>query len=152
MGARLPEDKGVRLLRMSKGLSRMTVQFAWNSPGATIFRIKLKQWAASRGIHTYEQLGGTLGPKWAHRNRERIASYPVDWNVLNPVRKYATQDGIVEVNLKDVECLERVHVAAVLVEEHECTFKTAMEYLAMPDNSSAKRAAFSEILNARNPF
>ncbi len=62
MESRLPEDKGVRLLRTSKGVNRMTVNFAWVSPRAAIFREKLAQFAKENGI---ADLVGMKGKIWA---------------------------------------------------------------------------------------
>jgi len=41
IGQRLPEDKGARLVRYSKGANRVNNQFGWVSPGAFMWRMKL---------------------------------------------------------------------------------------------------------------
>jgi hypothetical protein len=41
VGQRLPEDKGARLVRYSKGANRAGVRFSWLSPGAYMWRQKL---------------------------------------------------------------------------------------------------------------
>ena len=41
IGNRLPEDKGARLVRYSKGTNRVSTNFFWNTPGASLWRLKL---------------------------------------------------------------------------------------------------------------
>jgi hypothetical protein len=41
IGQRLPEDKGARLVRYSKGTNRIGIRFSWASPGAYMWRSKL---------------------------------------------------------------------------------------------------------------
>lgn len=41
LDARIPEDKGARLVRYSKRANRVGVRFAWNSVGAFMWRLKL---------------------------------------------------------------------------------------------------------------
>jgi hypothetical protein len=41
IGQRLPEDKGARLVRYSKGTNRIGIRFSWVSPGAYMWRSKL---------------------------------------------------------------------------------------------------------------
>lgn len=41
IGQRLPEDKGARLVRYSKGANRVGTRFSWVSPGAVLWRSKL---------------------------------------------------------------------------------------------------------------
>ena len=41
IGHRLPEDKGARLVRYSKGTNRVSTRFFWHTPGADLWRAKL---------------------------------------------------------------------------------------------------------------
>lgn len=41
IGQRLPEDKGARLVRYSRGTNRAGTRFTWVSPGAMMWRAKL---------------------------------------------------------------------------------------------------------------
>ena len=41
IGDRLPEDKGARLVRYSRGTNRVSTRFFWHTPGADLWRMKL---------------------------------------------------------------------------------------------------------------
>jgi hypothetical protein len=41
IGNRLPEDKGARLVRYSRGTNRVSTRFFWHTPGADLWRLKL---------------------------------------------------------------------------------------------------------------
>ena len=41
IGKRLPEDKGARLVRYSRGTNRVSTRFFWHTPGADLWRLKL---------------------------------------------------------------------------------------------------------------
>jgi hypothetical protein len=93
MGHRLPEDKGVRLLRMSRATSQMTVTFTWNSPRSTLWRLKLEAFCREQGYLTTDRLRIDHGPKWAWRLRGCIMSTPLPSHEMTRARTYPTQNG-----------------------------------------------------------
>jgi hypothetical protein len=87
VGQRLPEDKGARLLRYSKGTNRASTGFAWNSPGAAMWRAKLGTFCRMLGLNSdnYQQLlKEWFGRNWVYHLRLLILSiklpefYPVE--------------------------------------------------------------------------
>jgi len=51
IGQRLPEDKGVRLVRYSKGAAQWGCRFAWLTPGADLWRWKFGALASALGFN-----------------------------------------------------------------------------------------------------
>jgi hypothetical protein len=87
IGQRLPEDKGARLVRYSKGTNRVGTRFSWVSPGAYMWRSKLG--AFCRSLHldsdNYQTfLKEWFGKNWVYHLRPLINSiklpefYPVE--------------------------------------------------------------------------
>lgn len=74
IGQREERDKGVRLVRYSKGARRVGTQIAWVSPRAWLWRAKLAAFARSLGCLSMDDLKLRLGPKWAYRYRDIIAA------------------------------------------------------------------------------
>jgi hypothetical protein len=65
---RKTHDKKTRLLRFigyGPGDRRARTTFAWNSPGATEWRRKLKAFAELHGFRSMEQIRRKYGPRWA---------------------------------------------------------------------------------------
>jgi hypothetical protein len=56
--------KGVRLVTYSKGWSRNSPKFAWNTPNAYLWRIKVELFAKIHGCTEIYQLTEKLGPGW----------------------------------------------------------------------------------------
>ena len=75
IGQRLPEDKGARLVRYSKGANRVGTRFSWHSAGATHWRAKLGA-LCQRLNYTpedyQERLREDFGPNWVYRLRPLI--------------------------------------------------------------------------------
>jgi len=92
MEQRLPEDKGVRLLRMSRATSSMTVNFAWHSPGATLWRLKLAAWCKEQGYLTTQPVRDRFGPRWAYLLRDSILSTPLPSDEATKLRIFPTVD------------------------------------------------------------
>lgn len=76
--ARLPEDKGVKLVRMTQGVRAGNTRFQWNSKGAAEWRKKVSIYVTGC---LYERTGRViigdgyehiLGMEWVHRARDRI--------------------------------------------------------------------------------
>lgn len=75
IGQRLPEDKGARLVRYSKGTNVFGTCFSWVSPGATQWRTKLG--ALCRRLNYtpenyQERLREDFGKNWVYRLRPLI--------------------------------------------------------------------------------
>jgi hypothetical protein len=75
IGQRLPEDKGARLVRYSKGCNRAGVRFTWVSPGAYMWRQKFGTFCRMLGL-TSENHRGVLkewfGKNWVYVLRPLI--------------------------------------------------------------------------------
>lgn len=51
---------------------RTSSRFAWNSPGARLWRVKVDAWAALMGLDDYDALKAVCGPRWAYHFKEDI--------------------------------------------------------------------------------
>jgi len=87
IGQRLPEDKGARLVRYSKGTNRVGTAFFWRCPGADLWRWKLGALCRVLGLNddnyadTFRQWYGknwiqTLGPIVQSIKLHRYPSFP----------------------------------------------------------------------------
>ena len=83
MDVRNPEDKGVRLVRYSRGARVGTTRFMFNSDGAKEWRRKVAIFSEIVRTHypdlecnSIADLSEILGPTWAYRNRDFILSLP----------------------------------------------------------------------------
>lgn len=81
MQSRNEEDKGARLVRYSSKARYAVTRFSWASPGAAIWRGKVRAFAwimfEAQGITpTMVGLREALGPHWAYNWREFILSLP----------------------------------------------------------------------------
>jgi hypothetical protein len=77
IGQRLPEDKGARLVRYSKGTNRVGVQFSWASPGGHLWRSKLGMLCRMLGLNpdNYKKfLREWFGKNWVHHLLPLIAA------------------------------------------------------------------------------
>ena len=81
--ARLPEDKGVRLVRYSKGARAGTTRFMFNTAGAAEWRRKVATFAEIvKSHHPDEQISNlsdltrVLGKRWAYYHRDYILELP----------------------------------------------------------------------------
>ena len=80
---RLPQDKGVRLVRYSKGARAGTTRFMFNSEGSTEWRRKVATFAEIvKSHHPGEEITGlsdltrVLGKRWAYHHRDYILALP----------------------------------------------------------------------------
>ncbi len=77
IGQRLPDDKGARLVRYSRGTNRASTGFAWNTLGAYMWRAKLGTFCRMLGLSSdnYQQfLKEWFGRNWVYRLRPLISS------------------------------------------------------------------------------
>jgi hypothetical protein len=77
IGQRLPEDKGARLVRYSRGTNRAGTRFGWVSPGAMMWRAKLGAFCGMLNLNSdnYQQfLKEWFGRNWVYLLRPLIGS------------------------------------------------------------------------------
>ena len=77
IGNRLPEDKGARLVRYSKGANRVGTRFSWVSSGAYMWRAKLGTFCRMLGLNSdnyKEFLKEWFGKNWVYHLRPLILS------------------------------------------------------------------------------
>lgn len=81
LDARIPEDKGARLVRYTLSARQVTANFAWVSPLAKEWRTKTGELAAAVGAEDTEELAAKLGTKrWAYyMRRDFLESTPQEW-------------------------------------------------------------------------
>lgn len=75
---RKEDDKGVRLVRMSRGVRAGTVGFAWHSVGARLWRAKAGEIARNNGI-SEDELSGYYGKGWLFRNQDVVCCVIPDY-------------------------------------------------------------------------
>ena len=74
--SRLVEDKGVRLVEMSKGTRAGTTSFAWVTVGSWLWREKVRSWAASHGCANEDEVKMVFGKRWTWFQRKAIVAFP----------------------------------------------------------------------------
>jgi hypothetical protein len=77
IGQRLPEDKGARLVRYSKGTNRIGIRFTWASSGAYMWRSKLGAFCRMLGLNSDNYkifLKEWFGKNWVYHLRPLIQS------------------------------------------------------------------------------
>jgi hypothetical protein len=81
---RLPEHKGIRLVRFSKNARVGNTNFSWISLGACLWRSKMAEFAKlvrikfpAEIIEDVQDMTRVLGNKWAYLNMDYIFSIPV---------------------------------------------------------------------------
>jgi len=92
IGSRREEDKGVRLVAVSKGVKGGTTAFAWNSLRSNLWRIRVREFAIMNGCFNLDQLRVTFGPRWAWVHYETIMAIPIR---VYPTAAHARADGII---------------------------------------------------------
>ncbi len=81
LDARLPADKGARLVAMSKGARYASTRFSWASKGS-LWRLQVAAFASAMyragriPSPTWSGLRAGLGPRWCHDWRDTIARWP----------------------------------------------------------------------------
>lgn len=68
VGVREERDKGVRLFSSSSGFRPANTNFAWNTPHAWVWRMKVKEFARIRRVGSYGGLQMHFGKRWAFWN------------------------------------------------------------------------------------
>ena len=77
IGQRLPEDKGARLVRYSKGTNPVGIRFSWASPGGYMWRSKLGTFCRMLGLNPDNHktfLKEWFGKNWVYHLRPLIDS------------------------------------------------------------------------------
>jgi hypothetical protein len=92
LGNRLPEHKGIRLVRFSKNARVGNTNFSWVSIGASIWRAKMAEFAKlvrikypDEIVEDIQDLTRVLGDKWAYFNMDYIFSIPVPDTPEKPI-------------------------------------------------------------------
>ena len=70
--SRNEDHKGVRLVNYSKGWTRNSAKFAWNTTNSAEWRRKVEYFARLHGCTEMYQLTEKLGPGWCHRYLDEI--------------------------------------------------------------------------------
>lgn len=87
ISARAEEDKGVRLVRYSRGARVGTTRFAFASAGSELWRLKVATLAAilekesGRPCRDISDLSRIMGKRWAYRYRDLILKLPVGYTL-----------------------------------------------------------------------
>jgi hypothetical protein len=74
VGAREDRDKGVRLVRYSRGASNGSVAFMFASHRSRLWREQVKEFARRNGCASLDDLTEKFGKRWAYGQREAITS------------------------------------------------------------------------------
>jgi hypothetical protein len=90
IGERIEEDKGARLVRYSKGTSRCSTRFAWNSVRGWLWRQKVGRTAERIGAVELEDFREHFGPRWAWALAQVIMCVPLH---EYPSKEHARVDG-----------------------------------------------------------
>lgn len=72
VGQREHRDKGVRLVRYSRGASIGSNQFMFNSPRSRLWRAQVKLWAEKHGCADEDGIRAKFGSAWAYHHRAEI--------------------------------------------------------------------------------
>jgi hypothetical protein len=75
IGQRLPEDKGARLVRYSKGTNKVGIRFSWTSAGAYLWRSKLGTFCRMLNLNSDNYkifLKEWFGKNWVYHLRPLI--------------------------------------------------------------------------------
>lgn len=64
--ARLPDDKGVRLVNYSRRWPRSNSNFQWNTENTVRWRSNVKAFAEYHGCYSLDDLKEKFGPKWSY--------------------------------------------------------------------------------------
>lgn len=78
------DDKGVRLVRYSRGVRAGTCHFQFLTPGSAEWRAKVALFAeivqvsTGQKVGTLDDLASICGKRWAHHQRDFIAGLPLD--------------------------------------------------------------------------
>jgi hypothetical protein len=99
IGNRRSDDTGARLVRYTVKARQVGTQFAWVSPRATLYRLKLAKFAAGFGIKGMRGMKNSFGPRWAFHLGGAIAAEILD---VYPTLLHARIDGM------DTNGLERI--------------------------------------------
>jgi hypothetical protein len=132
IGQRLPEDKGARLVRYSKGTNPVGTRFSWVSPGAYMWRSKLGTFCRMLELNSdnyKEFLKEWFGRNWVYHLRPLILSIKL--------LEFSTEE-------ESRMSLRAVWTVAVTERERRCNRKRrevlATKKRMMPDSSPVKPA------------
>jgi len=87
VGQRTDEDKGARVVRyigFKPGDRTASCKFSWNTPGAWLWRQKLKGFCEYHGFKSTEEVSRWFGPRWAYFLQGAIFAFRIDEAVPYP--------------------------------------------------------------------
>lgn len=93
------EDRGVRLVRYSRGARAGTTKFQFNTIGSAQWREKIKQFAVMVSdfkkvdVNNISDLSKVLGVRWAFHHRELIMALPTNMPNLRFISRNCRGDG-----------------------------------------------------------
>lgn len=124
IGQRLPEDKGARLVRYSKGTGRAGTRFDWMSPGAVMWRQKLGTFCRTLGLNSdnYQQfLKEWFGRNWVYNLRTIIEFIKLPEYYSEGESKVSLRAAwLVAVNERQRRCHRPLQMVANLVSKVLC--------------------------------
>lgn len=88
VGAREQRDKGVRLFSSSSGFRPANTNYAWNTPYAWVWRMKVKEFARLNNVGSYGGLQMRLGKSWAFKYAEFIFSMELPQDTIYPTAEH----------------------------------------------------------------
>lgn len=73
---RRPEDKGMRLVRYTRGTNYCRATFSWFTPGGRLWRWQVGRFAQKHGCPDLDALADKFGSRWAYKLSEEIMGQP----------------------------------------------------------------------------
>jgi hypothetical protein len=120
VGAREQRDKGVRLVRYSKGASIGSNAFMFVSPRSRLWRWQVSEFARRNGCADLDALKARFGPKWAHFHGPEIRS------LAPPPISYG------ETNLPEIFMVDRIRLSGAVASAAGSTHADAFVMLFQP--------------------
>ncbi len=122
LSARIPEDKGARLVRYFGESRKVGTRFAWVGIRSWLWRKKLAKFAATQGVFDYGGLNYVLGPRWVWKYEDEITATKLSHY---PTLKHALEDGITLVEGDKLSPNGEVFV----LKEEAASLRTQLAYL-----------------------
>lgn len=109
VGQRETRDKGVRLVRYSRGASIGSNAFMFASPRSRLWRQQVKQWAERHGCADLDAVRAKFGHRWAYFHRDEIMrEQPPE--IVVEVQEHP-EEGVREITLRDIWEVDRLRFA-----------------------------------------
>lgn len=146
VGAREKRDKGVRLVRYSRGANIGSVNFMFASPRSRLWRHQVEKFARRNGCADLAALAEKFGLRWAYTKREEILAIEPDEAVIVAVRPATEDEGPDVVTLRDVWRQDRLDQAQRVADAAGVTHAEAFVAMFAPQLRDAlQRGGVSEV-------